>query len=532
MQETSTNLEKIKTSEGEVSLDTVANAVNPFVLNARSAPNTTMNPELPIRSNVLRDFSVNYPIVRACIDYIKNKVTQLEWAVVPIDGESPTSQQEAQIEEIMQFFKEPSGLKSTFTRLEELIIEDYLVIGAVTIEKARTVGGDITALIPFDSATVKVRLLEDGRIPEPPEVAFEQWIRGKKVSSMTADEVIYAIRNHRTNSPFGLSPLESLIIQVKAALASDIYNLNWFTNSNLAEGFVELPDLPLDKIKEYQAYWDALIAGDPRKQRRIKFVPEGMKYTPTKKAEDMAFEKFSEWLLKQTCAVFGVPPQDIGFTTDINRSTADVQAEKGQERAKRPMVNFLQELFTSIIQKEMGFTDFKFVYLNIDPVDKLNEAKIDTLRIKSGINSVDEIRIRDGLDPVGLEHYIMTGKGPLLIDQINSGAVLENTSGNSGDTQAGGVSESNVNVKDDDKDLELMEIKQWKKCAVKDMKLDRPFREFKSTYIEDEVREDIEHQLKHAVDREDLSKIFDVYLNGQYKSVVKLRKLANVLKEH
>lgn len=525
------------------------NALNSFVMNLHNRPNTTSIPEAPISPHVLRQFSVNYAVARACIDYVKTQLTQLEWAVVPVKEEDmPSDSQKATIQEIENFFHVPSGPNSTFRKLQEEMIEDYLVIGSITLERIRTVGEDLLSLLPVDSATIKVRLEESGTIPSPPNTAYEQWIRGVKTGELTTDEMIFEVKNNRTNSPFGLSPLESLILQVQSALAGELYNYRFFTDSNVPEGMIGLPvEWSLDQVKDFQAYWDNMIAGNPRKQQKVKFVPGDIakNYVPTKKAEDMAFEKFELWLLQQTCAVFGVPPQDLGFTHDTNKSTSDTQKELGQERAKIPTAKFLEEVFTKIVMFDLGYPDYKFTYLNVDPVDKVEEAEIDTLRIRAGITSVDEVRMRDGLEPVKLDNYVMTGKGPVLVKDIVSGKFDPMAGGvggfggestgskvsakPAGDSGAGSGTKTTSDTKTK---MQTIELKQWKKCAIKDIKKERPFRPFTSSHIDEEIVKDINKQLAHSVDRVDISKTFDLYLNGEYDTVMKLRKLSDVLETY
>ncbi|GAJ20004.1 unnamed protein product, partial [marine sediment metagenome] len=57
------------------------------------------------------------------------------------------------------------------------------------------------------------------------------------------------------------------------------FNLSYLTEGNVPEGFVKLPrDIASsrDQLKEWQDAWDAMLAGDPRFQRKLKFLPEGL----------------------------------------------------------------------------------------------------------------------------------------------------------------------------------------------------------------------------------------------------------------
>lgn len=501
----------------------MANAQNISYLNSKSGSNVKDKPEGSIGSHVLRSFSVNYPIARACIDYTKGKISQLDWDIVNANEEGDDVKG---AEDIKAFFDTPMGVGSSLNEMLEFLTEDNLVLGAIAVEKMQTKGGGLLELLPVDVGTIKLRLNEQGRSPKPPEIAYEQWVSGTKTAELTADEMIFKVRNLRTNTPFGLSPLESLIIQVQSALAGSLYNFKFFTDSNQVEGFVGLPeDLTNDQVKEFQEYFDAMVAGDPRFQRRLKFMPHGFEYIPTKKPEDMSFQRFELWLLQQTCAVFGVPPQDIGFTFETNKATAEVQSDKGQERVRRPIAMWFEGIFTNIIQIDLGRPDLKFSFINVDPTDRKVESEIDEIRIRSGIQSVDEVRRREGLEEIGLEHYVMTSGGPVLVEDIINRknvpvASAEGSKKPVVESVAAGV------------DLELEEVKQWKKCAVNDFKAGKPFRAFNHVHIQDEVVEDIKKQLGDVSDRDGINSVFSIYLNGDYDSVVKLRRLSSAIQQY
>jgi HK97 family phage portal protein len=501
--------------------------VSPSFFNSRSFGGSKEKPEGSVSVSVLRDFSINYPIARACIDYLKSRITQLSWDIMPMQEDDSSEADEAIIKDLKRFFRSPSQDGSHVDKFLESILEDYLVVGQLAIEKQHTRGGELLALLPVDVATIKLRIDESGRLPQPPDIAFEQWIQGQRVAELTQEDLIFRTKNARPNSPFGLSPLESLIIQVQSALAGALYNYRFYTDSNIAEGFVEVPDnWSKDQIKEYQEYFDLLMT-NPRQNRKIKFMPGGMKYTATRKPDDMAFERFELWLLKQTCGVFGVPPQDIGITYDVNKATGEVQASKSEERAVGPLVEFVETLFTDVIINDFGFEDLKFAFVNVNPVDKKEEAEIDKIKIESGVLSVDEVRRRDGYEEIGLNHYIQGG-APVLVEDLVTGKYYERQLAIKQPTI---IEQKEENKEQKDKEAKA-DIKRWKVCTIKDFKEGRPLRRFDSIYIDDEIREDISKQLSLISTREDINAVFDVYLNGNYDVIARLLKFDNEVSKY
>lgn len=507
--------------------------VNPNYFNSVMRPNIKDKPEGYINPLVLRSFSIDYPIARACIDFIKTKTTQLDWEIVKQDEEDKLINDDPIRKNLEDFFARPSGKGTTMRIFLEQIIEDYLVMGSVSIEKLKTRGGNILHLLPVDAGTIKVRVDESGRIPQPPAIAFEQWIRGEKTAELTQDDLIFAVKNARPNTIFGLSPLESLIIQVQSALAGSLYNWKFFTDSNQAEGFIEVPeDWTKDQVAEFQAYFDSMVAGDPRYQRRLKMMPGGMKYTPTKKPDDMAFERFELWLLQQTCSVFGVTPQSLGFTQQVNKATAEVQGDITQERVGRALQQFIEELFTNLIQYDMGYVDYKFTFVNTDPTDLLEEAQIEDIKIRNGTLSVDEVRKRNGMEEIGLKHFVMTGSGPMLVEDIIDGEDEMEIP-----RRTNGTRQNEMDMEDemeDEEELERKELTQWKKFCINAIKSDgnhKGFNDFIVKNISIEKENDIRKQLESADDKADIVKIFQYYLTNEYKQVAELRKMLDEINQ-
>ncbi len=259
-----------------------------------------------VNFDTLRQFAVFYPIARACINYRKAQLLQLDWDITPIEvnERKDDTKYHAEIDELKDFFHFPVGDKTTsFRAFLNQVLEDVLVLDALAIYKRKTRGGKPFGYQPIDAATIKLRLNPDGTIPLPPEAAYVQTIKLDS-KELTIDDLIYGSMNPRTHDPYGLAPLETLVIVVTTALKLQTYNLGFLLEGNIPEGFIELPrDIASsrDQLQDWQNAWDAMLSGDPRYQRKLKFLPEGMKYQPTKKSEDMTFERFEKWLLESTC---------------------------------------------------------------------------------------------------------------------------------------------------------------------------------------------------------------------------------------
>jgi hypothetical protein len=516
-----------------------------------------------IGPSTLREFSLYYPILRACINYRKRQINQLSWEISPIKVIVDKTKKEAATKEaevIKKFFNYPTGDKTiSFRTFCNKIIEDLMVLDAVAIYRRQTRGGKLLGYLPIDASTIELIVNSDGTTPNSPQKAYVQKINGKVVTELTVDELIYRVMNPRTETPYGLSLVETLILVVTTALKLSSFNLSYLTEGNVPEGFIELPkDIASnqDQLNTWQVAWDAMLAGDPRYQRKIKFLPEGMKWNPIRKPEDMEFERFEKWLLMQTCSVMEVAPQAIGFDFERGKGAAETEWEIGKERGQYPLANLLKELFDHIIQEDMGNTDFEFAWTNINPTNRKEEADVFAKLVNTGAVSIDEWRLGEGLEPVGCPPYVMTPVGPIFVHDLVSmsqsgNPILPGSYSLNNPTPTDGTKpktapstdkpSTNVKTKEEPTDkksaeqtkkFEIIsrnevvdELKRWKRAALNDMKQSKDFRDFKTVVIDPRTQKIIRDALVAVKGRDELNDLFDPFITRENQIVTSVMEL-------
>ena len=500
----------------------------PFNYNGNQNPDRKPGSDVPF--SYLRRMATLYPVARAAINYRIRQITQLDWGITTVDEIEGEKGFESQIRAIQSFFKQPMGPHSRLREMLTTMVDDVLTVDAVTFEKQRTRGGKFLNLVPVDPTTIVLLITETGGTPLPPETAYRQVIRGATVAEFTTEEMIYEAMNNRSYGPYGQSPLESLILQCESALRGTLYNLNYLRENNVPEGFITLPEdqaMTKDQVEQWQTWFDSMVAGDPRFTHRLKFLPNGSTYQPSTKPEDMSFEKFEMWLLQQTCAMFEVQPQDLGITLHINKATSQSQQEIGVTRGLIPLANFIKEIFDDLIQEELGFPALQWQWTNINPVDRKEESDIAKNQIDMGAKSVDEYRIEQGLPPIGLEHYIMTSQGPILVKDFVAGKktivdpVQEN---NATDAEA-------TETEDSSEIAEQQDLKRWRTCVYTDLKEGKePRTAFKSKFIDPEIHEDIAKELATVKSRAHAKILFDRYIDKEMRASMTLLKMAEKMR--
>ena len=554
--------------------------INP---NSYSAERALEKPALKgVNFETLRAFTNYYPVARSCVNYRKSQILKLDWDITLKDEKKLRNKGEYKVDpevlkrsqKVVDFFSHPTGGKEiTFRHFLSQSLEDILILDALALYRRKTRDDSMYGYLPIDAGTIKLRINQDGTVPQSPDIAYKQYVNGKFITDLTTDEMFYKIMNPRTTTPYGLSPVESLIITISTALKLQSYNLSYLSEGNVPEGFLSVPkDIASTpkQITEWQRMWDGMLGGDPRMQRKLRIIPEGTKYEASKKAEDMTFERFEKWLLTNTCTVFAVEPKDIGFNFDPGRTNASTNPQElGNEKGMQPLCFFLKEIFDEIIQVDLKESDLEFVWTSMNPTQSSKEAQVFQTLVDTGAVSVDEWRISQGKQPIGLGHYIKTAQGVILVKDFLEGKLFGQNvgqanvpgakpanAGASGMPQMASapkvgqptakptiptnnrqVSQGNNPVKKVMDDVMALDedatedIRKWKKVAVHDLENGIPFREFDSTKIDLRTKEFIKQGLGEVKTNKDISELFEPFLSPETKVTKALLGLYGDLKK-
>jgi len=483
-----------------------------------------------ISFDALRRFSISHEISRACINLRKRQITSMEWTIGTADKDDKGSY-DTQINDCKEFFNAIGGRGIGYRRFMDRFIEDLMVLDAAVLEKQLTRNNKLHTIVPIDGATIRLRVDESGATPEPPESAYVQVIRGQVTAEWTDDEMIYAMMNSRNDTPYGLAPLESLMIIVTSSLKAGMYNLAYLTDGNIPEGFYTMPDSwTPQNIKDFQEYFDAMMAGDENVTRRLKFMPAGQ-YSPTTKPTDMAFEQFNDWLMKITCALFEVNPVDIGFLPKTGlggKGFVDGMQQGSYDKGLLPLALFIEEMFTKLIQEEFGYDKLKFSFPSLKEKDAKGVAETNQLLINSGQRTIDELRTDEGLDPLpdglGAKPFVL-GQISFLDEALNAQPDTGNSNADqlpSGNTEKPAVGKDSADASATKRDgsgsfgrvmdlrkNQVKELRTFRTYAMKRKKDGKAIRPFVSTVLPAYMVEQLNQEVTKSQELEGLRKTFD-----------------------
>lgn len=473
---------------------------------------TEKNPFILLRQ--LAEFSH----IRNCIEARKDQMTSLQLEITPRDKRKSEISDD-RVAAVKAFFEKPDKKRSWNSWLR-MLIEEVMVIDALSIYRRKTFGGQLYSAEIIDGSTILPMIDARGDTPDPPNVAYRQIIYGRPIKGgdCTTDDLLYRPRVVRAHTPYGMSPTEWVMLAINSVINRDVFNLAWYTEGNIPDSIVDAPlAWSTDQIREFEAFVNLKLAGALGQRRKMKVLQNGMAKS-FKQLKDPDFtSKYDEWLLKIICAAFAVPPSELGFTNDAgSKNTAKQQENVVYRRGVKPLTNFVCDIINELIAVDLNEPGLEATLTGGEPEDKLTQARTDQIYVTIGKVSVDELRTRDGEEPIGMGNYIMTGSGPQFVSELINPDPDDND--NTTDVnleeqqQLEGKGQQSEKPGEDGADEEgaalETELKKWFTVAHKRAKAGKVQKNFITTVIPEEMRTRIQAALETCKSSNDVYSVF------------------------
>jgi len=414
----------------------------PSILNSYGSLTEAMPKPTPYN---LRRFSET-PIARRAINCIKDRIAGMRWRVQPRQGlalESLAYGAE-RVRILTSNFESPNP-EDSFRSLAEQVLEDIIVggYGAIEVQRnpewgtenphisqatrdlghsadgssaghaspslrsglaGRTNGSAPTQAMPLilwpvDGASIRMNVEWDGSARSARYVQVNDASGAGSKIELDDDELIYIRLNPRTHTPFGLGRLEVAFETINAFLGAHRYAGRLASNS-VVQYALWLQDLTPEHHERLIRWWQDEIEGTGKVPiLSVESKPEVLRFGGGTDA-DLRLQ-WQEFLLRVVASAFDLPPFYLGVERDVNRSTAEEMNDLAFRQAIVPTARLLAESLTrGAISKKLGWNDLEFVFADVDATDPMEEAQIQTMLLRAGVLSVEEVRRMRGLGEV------------------------------------------------------------------------------------------------------------------------------------
>jgi hypothetical protein len=383
----------------------------------------------------LRAASDQIDILRRCIEVTKSKLTGLEWDIVlgadasekivaEIGGDHVRAMAQArenfteEINRLRTFWENPDRANGlTWTDWLMTAAEEILVIDAWAVYPQPSVGGDLYGFQILDGSTIKPLIDDRGMRPMPPNAAYQQILYGfprsefaandddpKADGEFSADDLAYMVRNRRSISVYGFSPVE------RALPLADIYlrRQQWL-RAEYTDGV--LPELMFttdedwgnnpDLLRAYENILNDDLAGQTEQRKRARLLPKGLSPVVNEGYGEKFKDTLDDYLITSICGHFGVQPGEIGFAPKGGLGGAGFEegrAETAEALGIQPLANWISKMVTNLSYTYLGMPrELEFRLMTSKRMDNESSARKAQIEVTSAGKTINERRSELGL---------------------------------------------------------------------------------------------------------------------------------------
>ncbi len=331
-----------------------------------------------------------YDIANTCIRHILADLRSMPLQFSPMDGYS--GKVEKEIAQARQFLRKPDGEHPWPVWLSPFVL-DTLMFDCGTLWRERDRAGRVKWVHVVDGTTIAPELDYFGSRPVAPAPAYQQFIQGIPWIWLTTEDIIYEPQWMIASSPYGVSPIETILINASTDVRLQMFFLQFFTAGAVPEMFLKAPpDMSdPDSLEEFQEKWDGWMEGAQEKRHGGRWIPANSDPVPYKQIEQID-PKIAEYVMRRTIAAFGLVPQDLGVVQDVNRSTADTQMDTQFRISTKPNTAHYEALLDGVLQDDLQLPIKVRFDDGREKEDRLMEAQAHQIYVSIGAESPDEVR--------------------------------------------------------------------------------------------------------------------------------------------
>jgi phage portal protein BeeE len=224
----------------------------------------------------------------------------------------------------------------------------------------------------------------------------------------------FGVRNPTSNiygNGYGVSEIEILINTVTSMLWAEEYNRKFFSQGSAPKGFIKIKSdsgAGGEKISEFKRMWQAMMSGVSGSHKTPILQGDVDWIDLQKTNRDMEFTQWFEFLIKVACAIYRIDPAEVNFPLSggaeqraMFEGNNEARLKHSRDKGLRPLIKFYQRKLNKMVVRRLD-PRYEMVFVGLENDDPNTDIERDT-KMAGSFMTVDEIRIRRGLEPLGPE---------------------------------------------------------------------------------------------------------------------------------
>jgi hypothetical protein len=405
---------------------------------------------------MLRDVADKVEVIRRCIEVRKAQILGYDWditvdpaATLQVMRDQGISapgaaakvvreQLEPEIVRLREWWSKPDRLNGLdFTTWLGMLLEEQLVVDALSIWPRRTLGGETVGFEILDGATIKPLLDFRGNRPAAPAPAFQQVLYGfprgeftadaddDEVTNLTAGQLVYRPRHRRSWTPYGNPEVEQALAAADIYLKRQAWIRSEFIDGRTPDQVWKVPETSKFTPSQLLEYEQAINAeyADPRLRRAIRLTPPGVEPDQLRNFAELYKPELDEYLIKLICSCFDVMPTEIGFPPSSGiggKGHQEGEANSAWRKATRPTCRWAESICTDLSRQFLRMpAGLRFTLLGYQIEDQVDAETVANSQIRRAGLTVNEDRGMRGMPllefPEADEVMMMTPSGMVFL---------------------------------------------------------------------------------------------------------------------
>lgn len=375
------------------------------------------------------------------LDTVLQQIVTTPWTVAAT-VDTPTSRHESAADAAVDLLDgNLSQNSTTFDDLCKMWLTDCLSIGTGVLELVPDDAGMLLETYVRDGATFVKNPDEYGRLPpqgsdEPAyyQVGAQMAVAGYGGTSprstsgllhleqmqalasgalayrgiapipFSRDQLVWLEENPKSWRLYAQGRVQRVSQLVEIILNQDASNLRYFPANEIPEGVLNLVDLNANEIDRFREYWRDEVEGKPYKLPIVGV--KNAQWIPFRATlQDLQFLESQRWYHHLVWMTFGLNPNEVGDLADVNRSTAQEQAETVWRRTTVPLLELLANVINHhILPYTEAYWDvggeLQFLWDPDNPILKRQRRAEQESDLRLGLSTPNRILVERGEEPV------------------------------------------------------------------------------------------------------------------------------------
>ncbi len=304
-----------------------------------------------------------------------------------------------------------NGVKrDNFVAFLKKIVRDTLSYDQINIEKVPNRKGEPAEFYAVDASTIRIATPEDWE----KGIAYVQVIQGSVRESFSHDEMVFGVRNPRSDNDargYGFAETEQMVGIVTAMLNADAYNMKFFQNGISAQGILNIltkdGSIPPDVMEAFRAQFQSQLMGVQNAWRTPIMNADKVEWVNLKPSNrDMEYAAWMNYLVNISTAIFQISPDEINFESTrggaesaggLSEASPETRLKHSRDKGLIPLLSFIADLMTEHFVEPFD-PNFCFQFVGLDAKDEAEVVKVRSQEVES-YKSLDEVREEGGLPP-------------------------------------------------------------------------------------------------------------------------------------